>query len=80
MKNLTAWNRRIPGLIVIALERHGRNELMPSRQTILQGGDKLLVQGRLDRFREFQRWSDLVIEREAPVLQGLDLTHASRVS
>ena len=59
------------GLIVIALERHGRNELMPSRQTVLQGGDTLLVQGRLDRFREFQRWSDLVIEREAPVLQAL---------
>lgn len=59
------------GLIVIALERYGRNELMPSRQTVLQGGDKLLVQGRLDRFSEFQRWSDLVIEREAPVLQAL---------
>jgi di/tricarboxylate transporter len=59
------------GLIVIALERDGRNELMPSRQTVLRGNDKLLVQGRLDRFHEFQRWSDLVIEREAPVLQGL---------
>jgi len=59
------------GLIVLALERRGRTELMPSRQTVLQGGDKLFVQGRLDRFREFQRWSDLVIEREAPVLQGL---------
>jgi di/tricarboxylate transporter len=59
------------GLIVLALERRGRTELMPSRQTVLQGGDKLFVQGRLDRFREFQRWSELVIEREAPVLQGL---------
>jgi di/tricarboxylate transporter len=59
------------GLIVIALERDGKNELMPSRQTILRGKDKLFVQGRLDRFHEFQRWSDLVIEREAPVLQGL---------
>jgi di/tricarboxylate transporter len=59
------------GLIVFALERDGKNELMPSRQTILRGKDKLLVQGRLDRFHEFQRWSDLVIEREAPVLQGL---------
>jgi di/tricarboxylate transporter len=59
------------GLIVLALERRGRTELMPSRQTVLQGGDKLLVQGRLDRIREFQRWSELVIEREAPVLQGL---------
>ncbi len=59
------------GLIVLALERRGRTELMPSRQTVLEGGDKLLVQGRLDRFHEFQRWSELVIEREAPVLQGL---------
>lgn len=59
------------GLIVLALERRGRTELLPSRQTVLQGGDKLFVQGRLDRFREFQRWSELVIEREAPVLQGL---------
>ncbi len=59
------------GLIVIALEHKGKTELMPSRQTVLKGGQKLIVQGRLDRFREFQRWSELVIEREAPVLQGL---------
>ena len=59
------------GLIVLALDRNGTTELMPSRQTVLQGDDKLLIQGRLDRFREFQRWSELVIEREAPVLQGL---------
>ncbi len=59
------------GLIVLALGRSGATESMPSRQTVLQGGDKLLIQGRLDRFREFQRWSELVIEREAPVLQGL---------
>jgi len=59
------------GLIIMALERRGRTQLMPPRQTELQGGDRLIVQGRLDRFREFQRWSELVIEREAPVLQGL---------
>jgi di/tricarboxylate transporter len=59
------------GLIVLALERRGRTESLPSRQAILEGGDKLLVQGRLDRFREFQRWSELVIEREAPVLKSL---------
>lgn len=59
------------GLIVLALERDGRTETVPSRKTVLEGGDKLLVQGPLDRFREFQRWSELVIEREAPVLQGL---------
>ena len=59
------------GLIVVALERDNNTELMPSRQTVLEGGDKFIVQGRLDRFRAFQRWSELVIEREAPVLQGL---------
>ena len=59
------------GLIVVAREQDGNTELMPSRQTVLQGGDRLIVQGRLDRFREFQRWSELIIEREAPVLRGL---------
>ena len=59
------------GLIVIAREQGRKTELMPSRQTVLQGGDKLVVQGRLDRLREFRRWSELIIEREAPVLQGL---------
>jgi di/tricarboxylate transporter len=59
------------GLIVMAIERRGRIGLMPSKQTILRSGDKLLVQGRLDRFHEFRRWSELVIEREAPVLQRL---------
>lgn len=63
------------GLIVLALERDGLNEMMPSRQTVIRPGDKLLVQGRLDRFHEFQRWSELVIEREAPVLQGLMAGH-----
>jgi di/tricarboxylate transporter len=59
------------GLIVFALRRGSETESMPSRQTVLQGGDTLLIQGRLDQFHEFQRWSELVIEREAPVLQGL---------
>ncbi len=59
------------GLIVLALERRGRTEILPPRQTVLQGGDKLHVQGPLERFREFQRWSELVIEREAPMLQKL---------
>jgi di/tricarboxylate transporter len=67
------------GLIVMALERDGKTELMPSRQTLLAANDKLLVQGRLDRFNEFQRWSELVIEREAPVLQGLMAGHVKVV-
>lgn len=59
------------GLIILALVRYGRSQTLPGRQTILRGGDGILVQGRLDQFRELQRWSDLVIEREAPVLKSM---------
>jgi len=59
------------GLIILALVRHGRSETLPSRQTVLRGGDGILVQGRIDQFRELRRWSDLVIEREAPVLKSM---------
>jgi di/tricarboxylate transporter len=58
-------------LIILALVREGRSETLPSRQTVLRGGDGVLVQGRLDQFRELRRWSDLVIEREAPVLKSM---------
>lgn len=59
------------GLIVMALERRSQVMTLPSRKTVLEGGDKLLVQGRLDRFNEMRQWSDLVIEREAPLIQTL---------
>ena len=59
------------GLIILSLVRHGRSETLPGRQTIIRGGDGILVQGRLDQFRELRRWSDLVIEREAPVLKSM---------
>ncbi len=59
------------GLIILALVRGGRNEPLPSRQTLLRGGDGILVQGRVDQFRELRRLSDLVIEREAPVLKSM---------
>jgi len=59
------------GLIILALVRQGRSETLPSRQTIIRGGDGILVQGRVDQFHELRRWSDLVIEREAPVLKSM---------
>jgi di/tricarboxylate transporter len=58
-------------LIILALVRQGRSKPLPGRQTILQGGDGILVQGRIDQFRELRRWSDLVVEREAPVLKSM---------
>ena len=59
------------GLIILALIRFGQSETLPSRQTVLRGGDGVLVQGRVAQFKELQRWSDLVIEREAPVLKSM---------
>lgn len=59
------------GLIILALTRYGRSEALPGRQTVIRGGDGILVQGRVDQFKELQRWSDLVIEREAPVLKSM---------
>jgi di/tricarboxylate transporter len=59
------------GLVVMALERRGSVDLMPSKQTRLETGDKLLVQGSLERIQEFRRGGKLVIEREAPVLREL---------
>ncbi|MCK5325276.1 MAG: SLC13 family permease [Woeseiaceae bacterium] len=59
------------GLIILALIRDGRSDTLPGRQTVLRGGDGILVQGRVDQFRELRRWSDLVIEREAPVMKSM---------
>jgi di/tricarboxylate transporter len=59
------------GLIILSLIRDGRSDTLPSRQTVLRGGDGILVQGRVDQFRELYRLSDLVIEREAPVLKSM---------
>ncbi|MGB5246431.1 MAG: SLC13 family permease [Woeseia sp.] len=59
------------GLVILSLVRFGRSESLPNRQTVLRAGDGILVQGRQDQFRELQRWSDLVIEREAPVLKSM---------
>ena len=59
------------GLIILSLLRNGRNETLPRRQTVIRGGDGLLVQGRIDQFRELRRWSDLLIERESSVLKSM---------
>jgi di/tricarboxylate transporter len=59
------------GLIVMMIERRSQVMALPSRKTILESGDRLMIQGRLDRFDEMRQWSDLIIEREAPLLQTL---------
>jgi di/tricarboxylate transporter len=56
------------GLMIIVLTRAGRTTALPQPNTMLQGGDILLAQGRFDRFEQLRSWSMLTIEREAPVL------------
>ncbi|WP_295623211.1 SLC13 family permease [uncultured Nitrosomonas sp.] len=56
------------GLVIIALTRAGRTEVLPRANTVLQAGDILLTQGRFDHFERLRSWSTLKIEREAPIL------------
>ncbi|PSJ16533.1 SLC13 family permease [Nitrosomonas supralitoralis] len=56
------------GLVIIALTRAGRTEVLPKANTLLQAGDILLTQGRFDHFERLRSWSTLTIEREAPIL------------
>lgn len=56
------------GLVIIALTRAGRTEVLPRGNTVLQAGDILLTQGRFDHFERLRSWSTLKIEREAPIL------------
>ncbi len=56
------------GLVIIALTRAGRTEVLPRGKTVLQAGDILLTQGRFDHFERLRSWSTLKIEREAPIL------------
>ena len=65
------------GLMIIALSRSGHTQALPSSVTRLQAGDILLTQGRLDRFKLLRQWSELVIEREAPVLHDRLLEDAA---
>lgn len=59
------------GLAVLGIIRRGSTQLLPASNVELKGGDRLLVQGRLERFNELQYWRQLSIERETSTLQTL---------
>lgn len=65
------------GLMIIALNRGGQTQALPSSVTRLQAGDVLLAQGRLDRFKRLRQWSELSIVREAPVMHDRLLEDAA---
>ncbi len=56
------------GLMIIALTRAGQTQALPASRVRLRAGDILLAQGQLDRFNRLRQWSELTIEREAPLL------------
>ncbi|MEO0972171.1 MAG: SLC13 family permease [Pseudomonadota bacterium] len=60
---------RALGLVVIGVFENGRLEHLPPPDQIIRRGQRLLVQGRLDRLEELRRWKDFVIEREVSLLR-----------
>jgi di/tricarboxylate transporter len=55
---------RALGLMVVGVFEEGRLRHLPGPDLVLKRGQRLLVQGRLDRLRELRRWKSFVIERE----------------
>ncbi|MFC1922668.1 SLC13 family permease [Chloroflexota bacterium] len=61
----------ILGLNVVAIIRDERTQLAPSAETILQTGDRLLLEGRLDQLTEFHDRQHLVVEDEKIPIERL---------
>jgi di/tricarboxylate transporter len=59
------------GLNVIAIIRNGRNQLAPGPGAVLEPGDQLLVEGRLDQFTELREQQQLVLEDESLNIEKL---------
>jgi di/tricarboxylate transporter len=61
----------ILGLNVVAIIHDGQTQLAPSTETVLQIGDRLLLEGRLDQLTEFRDRQHLVIEDEKIAIERL---------
>ena len=61
----------ILGLNVVAIIHDGHTRLAPSAGTVLQTGDRLLLEGRLDQLTEFHDRQHLVIEDEKIAIERL---------
>ena len=61
----------ILGLNVVAIIHDGHTQLAPSAETILQSGDRLLLEGRLDQLTEFHDRQHLVIEDDKIAIERL---------
>lgn len=61
----------ILGLNVVAIIHNGQTQLAPSVETVLQTGDRLLLEGNLDQLTEFHDRQHLVIEDEKIAIEKL---------
>ena len=59
------------GLNVIAILRSGSIKLAPNADTVLQHGDRLLVEGRLDQLSELHGRKHLVLENASFSIEGM---------
>jgi di/tricarboxylate transporter len=61
----------ILGLNVVAIIQNGQTQLAPAAETVLQPGDRLLVEGRLDQLTELHGRQHLVVEDEKIAIERL---------
>ena len=59
------------GLTVLGVIRNGQTELAPRPETTLQGGDRLLVTGAVERLAKLREWEYLVLENANVTLEDL---------
>ncbi len=59
------------GLHVVEIFRNGRHQLAPGPSSVLLEGDRLLVQGRLEKMDELRGWRELVIDEDPAAVAAL---------
>jgi len=52
------------GLHVLGIIRDDRTELAPDPSAVIQAGDRLIVEGRLERMNELNSWQELAVEKD----------------
>jgi len=59
------------GLHVVGIIRDGRTDLAPVPSAVLHAGDRLIVEGRLERMNELYSWRQLVVEEDSMDMEAL---------
>jgi di/tricarboxylate transporter len=59
------------GLHVLGIIRDDRTELAPDPSAVIQAGDRLLVEGKVERMREVDSWRQLHVEGDSVDIEAL---------